>query len=66
MLKHEPSAQIPWQKTMLGLISLDDDFIVWSLSLSNEDQLRISVVEERIEHLWPSILELGFPLKSAL
>jgi hypothetical protein len=27
LLKHEPSAQIPWQNTMLGFVSVDFDFI---------------------------------------
>jgi hypothetical protein len=27
LLKHDPSAQIPWQSTMLGLVSVDFDFI---------------------------------------
>ena len=33
LLKHEPSAQSPWQKTVLGLVSADFDFI-FSLLIS--------------------------------
>src|SRR5207247_5429834 len=39
LLKHEPSAQSPWQNTMLGLVSGDFDFISSPFLLVHETSI---------------------------
>jgi hypothetical protein len=50
LLKHEPSAQIPWQKTMLGL-SCSDMARSFLLGLVNSHRILTSTTRFVVSHL---------------
>src|SRR5882724_3487157 len=71
LLKQEPSAQSPWQNTMLGLVCVDCDFISSPFLISTTSaMLRTATrrlrLDERAEHRGPPSLEVDFPLESAI